>query len=343
MKIKSLRKVLTQFIKAGKPILLTGAPGVGKTDIVEQAARDAGAKLLTSHPVVSDPTDFKGLPFPDLELDMARFLPFGELKMALEAKTPLVWFFDDLGQAPAMVQAAIMQLLLGRKIGVHKLPDCVTFVAATNRAQDRAGVSSILEPVKSRFNTIVDVEPDLDSWTAWAHSAKMPPELTAFLRFRPGLLLDFKPTAALTNSSSPRTWAKLGENLRDVVTEEFKDEEILEICRGTVDPSHAEEFLAFRKLALEAPSLENIILNPDKAPIPTQISMRYAVCEGLARMCTTANFNRLCIYAKRLLENNGEFAVVLVKACETYCPAVKETSAYTDLMTNTELFEILQG
>src|SRR5512146_1594126 len=146
-----LQELLSAAIPAREPVLVTGAPGVGKSDIVSQAATAAGAELILSRPAVSDPTDFKGLPWPDKDANSANFLPFGDFHRALNAAVPTVWFLDDLGQSSPAVQAAAMQLLLARRVNGHILPDTVTFVAATNRRTDRAGVSGILEPVKSRF------------------------------------------------------------------------------------------------------------------------------------------------------------------------------------------------
>src|SRR5271156_851581 len=154
---KQLSAFLSRAIPARLPILITGAPGIGKSDIVAAAAVDAKADLILSHPAVADPTDAKGLPWPGKNGTEATFLPFGELAQAIKAKNPTVWFLDDLGQASPAVQASFMQLLLARRVNGHVLPDCVTFVAATNRRADRAGVSGILEPVKSRFATIVEL------------------------------------------------------------------------------------------------------------------------------------------------------------------------------------------
>ena len=232
MKPSSLSALLAATIQAQAPVLITGAPGVGKSDIVQQAATTAGADLIIEHPVVADPTDFKGLPFV-VAGDRAEFLPFGSLRQLIEATSPLVYFLDDLGQAPPAVQAAAMQLILARRINGHVVSDQVTFIAATNRRSDRAGVTGLLEPVKSRFATIINLEPDLDDWVKWALSAGQPypggqweanafdpaldngfpTELTAFIRFRPALLHDFKPTADLVNTSSPRTIANVGRSM----------------------------------------------------------------------------------------------------------------------------------
>ena len=95
MKPSQLATCLQKTIPAGVPMLIKGAPGVGKSDIVGQACDATGAELLVSHPVVSDPTDYKGLPF---AVDgKARFLPFGDLEALMTAETRTVYFLDDLG------------------------------------------------------------------------------------------------------------------------------------------------------------------------------------------------------------------------------------------------------
>jgi len=81
--------LLSVLFRAGLPVLLKGAPGVGKSDLVEQAAARIGAALILSHPVVADPTDAKGLPWPDRG-ERATFLPFGDLATALAATEPTV-------------------------------------------------------------------------------------------------------------------------------------------------------------------------------------------------------------------------------------------------------------
>jgi len=202
---KQLTSLLAAMIPARLPLLITGPPGVGKSDIIGQAAATAQADLLISHPAVADPTDAKGLPWPKPGGVEATFLPFGELAQAIHATKLTVWLLDDLGQASPAVQASYMQLILARRVNGHILPDCVTFVAATNRRIDRAGVSGILEPVKSRFASIVELEPNVDDWSVWGYAHGVPATLIAFLRYRPELLCKFEATADLTNSPLPRT------------------------------------------------------------------------------------------------------------------------------------------
>jgi len=79
MKPSHTKTLLTHSIKASLPVLIVGKPGVGKTDVVSQAARETNSDLLISHPAVSDPTDAKGLPWAEAGAKQATFLPFGDL------------------------------------------------------------------------------------------------------------------------------------------------------------------------------------------------------------------------------------------------------------------------
>src|SRR5438105_5983575 len=133
MSPKQLAQYLEIAVNNRFPVLIKGKPGIGKSDIVEQVQVKTGFEYILTHPVVSDHTDFKGLPFANKEFTKADFLPYGDLHQMIHADKPTIVFLDDLGQAPISVQAACMQLLLARRINGHKISKHVTFVAATNR------------------------------------------------------------------------------------------------------------------------------------------------------------------------------------------------------------------
>lgn len=310
MRAKELATFLAAAIDARAPVLITGEPGIGKSDVVAQAAETAGADLILSHPAVSDPTDAKGLPWVSGDGDSATFLPFGELAQAMRATRPTVWFLDDLGQAPPAVQASYMQLLLARRVNGHALPDCVTFLAATNRRTDRAGVTGILEPVKSRFAAIVELVAHIDDWSEWAFDHDMPAELIAFLRFRSDLLSAFEPTADMTNSPVPRTWANAAKWLgRSDLPEAIRSKAIA----GAVGEGAAVELGAFLRLYRELPSVDAILIDPETGTIPSEPATRYAVVTALAMRANPTTFGRIARYAERLTEAGaGEFAALLL-------------------------------
>ncbi|HZR47485.1 MAG TPA: AAA family ATPase [Candidatus Manganitrophaceae bacterium] len=320
-----LSELLSRLIPAREPVLITGAPGSGKTEIVHQAALFTQAEMILSHPAVSDPTDAKGLPWLDKGGDSATFLPFGDLARALKANRPTVWFLDDLGQAPPAVQASFMQLILARRVNDHILPDCVTFVAATNRRSDRAGVSGILEPVKSRFATIVELSVNLADWCNWAFTAKVPAEVIAFLRFREELLHKFEPTSDLTNSPSPRTWAAVGRLLNLRIPEELEFAAIA----GAVGQGAAVEFVAFLKMFRQLPSIDSILFNPHQAVIPEEPSALFAVSTALASRANDNNFDRVYEYCKRLEEiGKAEFAILTLLDSHRRTPSVANTTSF---------------
>ena len=111
VKPSQLRALLAKTIPARLPVLITGAPGIGKTDCEAQACVDANADNIIMHPVIKDPTDFKGMPW--VTDGGAAFIPFSDLERLINAPTLTACFLDDLGQATPAVQAAAMQLVLG--------------------------------------------------------------------------------------------------------------------------------------------------------------------------------------------------------------------------------------
>ncbi|MBV7531005.1 ATP-binding protein [Chitinophaga sp. sic0106] len=293
--------VYLQFAISNKfPVMIVGRPGIGKTDIVKDAANKAQADLIISHPVVSDPTDYKGLPFASGD-GTADFLTFGELKRLVTAKKKTVFFLDDLGQASPLVQAACMQLLLAREINGQKISDHVTFIAATNRRQDRAAVTGILEPVKSRFTSIVGLDVDIDDWASWAASNSMPNELIAFMRFRPNFLSDFSPVADIENIPSPRTIAAVGKQQLAGIPQGLE----IEAIKGAAGLTFAIEYTSFLMFCRDLPSLNDILEDPLKALVPQEVASAYAICGVIASIINKSNISTVLKYLDRLpIENS---------------------------------------
>jgi hypothetical protein len=321
MRPLQLVKLLTFAIDNGLPILIKGSPGIGKSDIVSQACRAAGAELIISHPVVSDPTDYKGLPF--ASGNEAHFLPFNELKQLIEAKVKTVFFLDDLGQAPPAVQAACMQLILAREINGKKISDFVTFIAATNRKEDKAGVSGLLEPVKSRFASIVELEVNTDDWVQWALGANMPIELIAFIRYRPALLNDFKASKDIVNSPCPRTVAYVGKMQNAGLPTDLQ----FDCFTGAAGEGFASEYVAFLKIFRDLPNIDKILMAPDTVPVPNEPGVLYAIAGALASRMNDMNAANAFRYLKKL---PAEIGVACVKDTLVKNDKIVHTRAYIE-------------
>lgn len=325
MKATDLKIVLAAAITARKPVLIKGAPGVGKSDVVAQACRIAGADHVIMHPVVCDPTDFKGLP--GIVNGLADFLPYGELRKLLEATSLTVCNIEDVGQAPMSVQAALMQLLLAREINGHKISEHVTFIATTNRREDKAGVSGLLEPVKSRFTGgIYQMDVDEDAWREWAIEAGLNIDVIAFTKFRPGMLHNFKASQDLVNSPCPRTVAALAQMVEWNLPAHLE----FEAYSGIVGEAFATEFLGFRPIRQKIHALMNA---PMTAEIPQECSVLYAVAIAMARKANKQNMDEICGFARRLPD---EYGVMLLTTAERLNPAVKETPEYIRYRVETQ-------
>jgi hypothetical protein len=310
------------------PTLLKSAPGCAKTSLVEQACTDLGVRLIISHPVVNESVDYRGMPwiYHDKESGKpkALFVPFNQLEELVRATQKTVFFFDDLGQAPTSVQAACMQLILARSLNEHKISDHIVFFAATNRKQDKAGVGGILEPVKSRFHTIIEVDVHTDDWIDWAYKNGMPAGLVQYVRWRKGPgLMNFQPTLDISNSPCPRTVSKVGEMLRNGVPEALR----FDIFSGACGEAWAREFNGFLKIMESLPDIDEILKNPDKAKVPekTKADVIYAICGALIERATKENFKNIIAYSEKM---PVEYALMVVRDCVLKNKSLSSTQAF---------------
>lgn len=313
-----LINTLKDAINHKERILIVGAPGEGKSEIVSFVAKKLEADLITDIPSVADPTDAKGFPFRSSCGTHAEFLPYGNLYKAYNAKKLTLFFADDLGQASESVQKAYMQLILTGGLNGHRMPDNVVWIGATNDIGQKAGVSGLIEPLKSRWHSIIHYQCDFESWKLWALDNGMPIEVIAYLGTAQGQLSSFQPTRALTVSPSPRGWSFVGKRWARGVRNE-------ELDAGSIGAGTAREFYAFVEMAKDAPSLDDIVLNPESAKIPEKPSVKYLVCTGLAFKANKDNFHQIFKYLKRLEQPHR---VMTIKDASQKNPSVMQTKEF---------------
>jgi MoxR-like ATPase len=253
------------LVSTRRPLYLWGPPGVGKSSIVRQAADALKLPLLDLRVTLLDPVDLRGLP--RLAKDAAVWCPPAFLPRSGSG----VLFLDELAQAPPLVQAACLQLTLDRRLGEYALPDGWAVVAASNRAEDRAGTHRVIAPLLNRF-VHLDLDVSNEDWQDWAVAAGVAAEVRAFLRFRPGLLFQFDPAANARAFATPRSWAFVSDVVKaapaDLATE---------VVAGCVGDGPSAEFAGFVTLYRELPDVDSALAKPEAAPVPREPAVLYAL------------------------------------------------------------------
>ena len=338
MKISAAATLATVLISANIPVMFHGAPGLGKSDLTRQlagspalvAALTAGDTALQARlggrlPVVDiraanfDRVDLSGIPSvvagrtvwnpPALLPDPAIHGPVGIL------------FLDELTNAPLSVQGSLLQLLLDRKLGEYVLPPGWRIVAAGNRQADRASANRLSTAASNRLAHI-EIEADSADWTAWAGDNGLHAAVVAFIQFRPNLL-HVMPTDNAPAFPSPRAWASVARAL-DAAGPGWAGL-AYDVARALVGEAAALELSGFVACWTELPRLPEIESNPAGAPVPRDMTAKYAVAALLGRTADPARMGAFVTYADRL---GVEFSTLTVQQATRRAPALKETAAY---------------
>jgi hypothetical protein len=148
----------------------------------------------------------------------------------------------------------------------------------------------------------------------------------AFIKFRPNLLHSFDPGANERAFPTPRSWVFVD----DITRSKLSPDTEYELIKGTVGEGAAAEYLAFAKLAAELPSAEEILMNPDTAPVPESPAAQYAVCTMLDSKATANSMGRLLTYVERL---PIEFQVLFVRSAAMANRTVTQCKDYVRWVT----------
>ena len=145
-------EALALAVSANLPVLLWGEPGIGKSATLQQLASGLDAPLETVIASVHEPSDFSGLPIigNDPARDGVPMAPPDWAVRLAKAGEGLL-FFDELSSAPPAVQAALLRVVLERRVGSLVLPERVRIVAAANPASSAADGWHLSPPLANRF------------------------------------------------------------------------------------------------------------------------------------------------------------------------------------------------
>jgi hypothetical protein len=275
------REFLAAAAGSHAPVMLWGAPGVGKSRIVADIARARGVLLIDIRLSQMEPTDLRGIPF--RKVDMVEWSVPAMLPDEVRHGSRGILFLDEINAAPPTVSAAAYQLILDRRLGEYRVPAGWAIFAAGNRQGDRGVIYGMPAPLANRF-THYELDPHLDDWVAWAYDTGVDPRIVAFLRFRPELLFDFDPAHNPIAFPSPRSWEFAHLALQKFASSPELLADALQACVGK---AAGIELKAFIDNMDRLPDVD-AILRGDRSDVPTDIDLQYGVAAALVRRARDA-------------------------------------------------------
>ena len=248
-------------------VFLWGAPGIGKSSVVKQVAKNLDLELIDLRISQLAPTDLRGLPY----------TKDGRAHFAIPSFFPDtgkgIIFCDELNLCSPSVMGIAQQLILDRQVGDYTVPEGWFIIAAGNRTEDRAAISQMPAPVANRFIHF-HIDSSLDSWKEYAIAQNIDEKILAFLNFRPQLLYNFEKNQ--TAWPSPRSW----EFANSLLAIDLNIE-------SAVGTGAASEFYAYQTIYNELPDVE-MIFEGKEVKVPHEPSLIYAVCGAIITRAKTA-------------------------------------------------------
>ncbi|MDO5042874.1 MAG: MoxR family ATPase [Slackia sp.] len=178
-------------IERQRPLFLIGAPGVGKTAIMEQVAREMGIGLvsysMTHHtrqsalglPYIAE-RSFDGETFSVSEYTMSEIIASVYESMAETGRREGILFLDEINCVSETLTPAILQFLQYKVFGRHQVPQGWVVVTAGNPSEYNRSTHDFDVATWDRLKRI-DVEPDYEAWKAYALATRVHPAIIAYL------------------------------------------------------------------------------------------------------------------------------------------------------------------
>ncbi len=283
-------------------LFVWGPPGVGKSDTVRRVAarlaEETGRTLVeyegvetynrvvkepSKHLVLVDirasqlePSDVQGLP---------RFVETGEGSVYTIWAAPLwarvlslrdiagILFLDEVNLASPLVQAALYQVILERRVGSVRLSPRVFVVAAGNREQvDNPYARPLAPPLANRFIHVTLECPEPGAWLEWAERAGVHPWIREYIASMGAAgrnpLCGFDAMKDSQAFPTPRSWEFASSMLKRCQEAGGckaidSDDTVLAIA-SAVGNTEANEWLTWAKVMRGLPSPKSLASNPEK-------------------------------------------------------------------------------
>lgn len=277
------KRAIRKCIKIQRPVFLWGPPGIGKSDIVKQIGEEQNRPVRDIRLSLWEPTDIKGIPYYNSQLNTMCWAPPSELPTDPEDNSIL--FLDELNSAAPATQAAAYQLVLNRRVGTYVLPKGVSIVAAGNRDTDKGVTYRMPSPLANRFLHL-ELRVDYEDWQQWAVINRVHEQVVGYLGFAKQDLYDFDPKGSSRAFATPRSWSFVSDLLKD---DDLAEHTLTDLIAGAVGEGLAVKFMAHRKVAKQMPKPEDILNGKIKKSDIKEISAMYSLSTSMCYELQTAH------------------------------------------------------
>ena len=308
-----VRKGLLKAFKRRRPTFIWGPPGIGKSEVVADVTQELGGYMIDLRMAQMEPTDLRGIPYYNKELNRMSWSVAEDLPDEEFAKQyPIVvLFLDEMNSAPSAVQAAGYQLVLNRRLGRYKLPDNVVIVAAGNRESDKGVTYRMPAPLANRFIHI-EMRADFASWQTWAVNKGIHTDVVGYLSFAKNDLYEFDNKSSSRSFATPRTWTFVSELLDD---EDMDNDTLFNLIAGSVGDGLATKFMAHRKVSSKMPNPTDILSGKVTDLTIKEISAMYSLTTSMCYELRDAIENKVDMKKFNTMADN--FFSYMMKNFET--------------------------
>lgn len=226
-----VEEVLMLGWKVRRPVLLEGRTGIGKSGIVEQAARRLGIGFRVLDLSLMEPGDLIGMPV--VAEGMTRYA----CPAALPREGSGLLMLEELNRAERHMQQPALQLLSARRLHEYELPPGWSMVAAINPEEPGYEVGTLDAAMRARFLQ-VRVRAERAAWIEWARAR----------RIHPGVLQVVLRHDRVFDETPPRAWEYASDVLWALGPRAAREERLLRDALGaTLSSTWLEALLARRE------------------------------------------------------------------------------------------------